>query len=86
VSDEGGKNVSVCVCGHRCPGSEVAMQALTGRKVDLAFRIYQALLGAAAGGGASQPMDAAMQVSTAYNRVLYCFKVVTCCNANSVCC
>ncbi len=47
------------------------MQALTGRKVDLAFRIYQALLGAAAGGGASQPMDAAMQVSTAYNRVLY---------------
>ena len=34
----------------RCPGSEVALQALTQRKVDLAFRVYQALLGAAADG------------------------------------
>ncbi|DBA87788.1 TPA: hypothetical protein ACH3X1_004785 [Trebouxia sp. C0004] len=48
-------------CLSRCPGSEVAMQALTGRKVDLAFRVYQALLGAAAGGGAPQPMDAETQ-------------------------
>lgn len=47
------------------------MQALTGRKVDLAFRVYQALLGAAAGGGASQPMDTETQVSTANNRFLY---------------
>lgn len=38
----------------RCPGSGVALQALTQRKVDLAFRVYQALLGgAAAGGGAA---------------------------------
>ncbi len=66
------ERVSVCVCVNRCPGSEVAMQALTGRKVDLAFRVYQALLGAAAGGGDSQPMETEMQVSTAYNNFLYC--------------
>ena len=74
VSNGHGKSVSVCVYGNRCPGSEVAMQALTGRKVDLAFRVYQALLGAAAGGGGSQPMDTEIQVSTAYNRFLYCSK------------
>ncbi len=50
------------------------MQALTGRKVDLAFRVYQALLGAAAGGGDSQPMETEMQVSTAYNKFLHCSK------------
>lgn len=74
VSDGHGKSLSVCVCANRCPGSEVAMQALTGRKVDLAFRVYQALLGAAAGGGGSQPMDTETQVSTAYNRELCCSK------------
>lgn len=63
---------SVRVCANRCPGSEVAMQALTGRKVDLAFRVYQALLGAAADDSAAQPMDTEMQVSTAYNTCLHC--------------
>ena len=74
VSDGHGKSVSVCVCANRCPGSEVAMQALTGRKVDLAFRVYQALLGAAAGGGDSQPMDTRMQVNIAYKSFVYCSK------------
>lgn len=46
----------------RCPGSEVALQALTQRKVDLAFRVYQALLGAAADGEAAQAMDTDSQV------------------------
>ena len=42
------------------------MQALTGRKVDLAFRIYQALLGAASSpGDSSQPMQTASEVSMA---------------------
>ena len=42
------------------------MQALTGRKVDLAFRIYQALLGAASSpGDGSQPMQTSSEVSTA---------------------
>ena len=50
------------------------MQALTGRKVDLAFRVYQALLGAAADGSGAQPMDTEMQVSTACNRCLRCSK------------
>ncbi len=76
VSDGHGKSVSVCVCANRCPGSEVAMQALTGRKVDLAFRVYQALLGAAAGRGDSQPMDTETQVSPAYTRFLYWSKAV----------
>lgn len=40
------------------------MQALTGRKVDLAFRVYQALLAAAAGSFETQPMDTHTQVST----------------------
>ena len=41
------------------------MQALTGRKVDLAFRVYQALLGAASGGYEAQPhpMDTDSQVT-----------------------
>ena len=38
------------------------MQALTRRNVDLAFRVYQALLGAAAGGYETQPMDTDAQV------------------------
>ena len=38
------------------------MQALTQRKVDLAFRIYQALLGGAAGGDEAQAMDTDTQV------------------------
>lgn len=46
----------------RCPGSGVALQALTQRKVDLAFRVYQALLGGAAGGQEAQPMDTDTQV------------------------
>ncbi|KAL3131372.1 hypothetical protein ABBQ38_007687 [Trebouxia sp. C0009 RCD-2024] len=41
----------------RCPGSGVALQALTQRKVDLAFQVYQALLGGAAGVQEEQPMD-----------------------------
>ncbi len=54
------KDKGVC---FRCPGTEVAMHALTGRKVDMAFRIYQALLGAAAGGHEAQPMDQDLQVT-----------------------
>lgn len=39
------------------------MQALTQRKVDLAFRVYQALLGGVAADGASpQAMDTDIQV------------------------
>ena len=49
--------------GCRCPGSGVALQALTQRKVDLAFRVYQALLGGAAGGQEAQAMDTDTQVS-----------------------
>ena len=41
------------------------MQALTGRKVDLAFRVYQALLVATAEGyeAQPQPMDTDSQVT-----------------------
>ena len=38
------------------------MQALTQRKVDFAFRVYQALLGGAAGGDDAQAMDIDTQV------------------------
>ena len=38
------------------------MQALTQRKVDFAFRVYQALLGGAAGGDEAQAMDTDTQV------------------------
>ena len=38
------------------------MQALTQRKVDFAFRLYQALLGGAAGGDDAQAMDTDTQV------------------------
>ena len=38
------------------------MQALTQRKVDLAFRVYQAMLGGAADGDDAQPMDTDTQV------------------------
>ena len=38
------------------------MQALTQRKVDFAFRVYQALLGGAAEGTEAQAMDTDTQV------------------------
>lgn len=38
------------------------MQALTQRKVDFAFRVYQALLGGAAGGDEAEAMDTDTQV------------------------
>lgn len=38
------------------------MQALTQRKVDFAFRVYQALLGGAAGGDEAQALDTDTQV------------------------
>lgn len=59
----------VCVVfQRRCPGSQVAIQALTSRKVDLAFRVYHALIeGASAdaeGGSQPQAMDTDNAVST----------------------
>ena len=38
------------------------MQALTQREVDFAFRVYQALLGGAAGGDEAEAMDTGTQV------------------------
>lgn len=71
-----GVNVSDVDC--RCPGSQVAIQALTSRKVDLAFRVYHALIEGAAGDaeGSSQPqaMDTDDPVSVflaTLHRLLY---------------
>lgn len=52
------------------------MQALTQRKVDFAFRVYQALLGATAGGDEAQAMDTDTQVGVKEGlKILYHFGV-----------